>query len=73
MGDVANNPKVDLYAVFGKDPQYYGTVGLAWVGGACRGGRVRGQSKPVWIGTSFNEYRNTASASAAVKIEYRNI
>jgi len=70
MGDVANNPKVDLYAVFGKDPQYYGTVGLAWVGGACRGGRVRNEDGsimgPVWLGTSFNEHRNTASATAAV-------
>jgi len=70
MDDVEKNPKVDLYAVFGKDPQYYGAVGVAWVGGACRGGRVRNEDGsimgPVWLGTSFNEHRNTPSASAAV-------
>jgi len=48
--------KVDLYVAFGKDSEYYGTVGLAWVGGACN----------KFIKTSFNEYRNTPSESAMV-------
>merc|ERR1712001_4408 len=29
------DPKVDLCCAFGKDSDYWGTVGLAWVGGAC--------------------------------------
>ena len=57
--DVKNNPKVDLYVTFGKDPNYYGTVGLAWVGTAC---------KSDGYGTSFNEHRNTPAATAGVII-----
>ena len=48
---------VDLYAWFGKDPEYYGTVGLAWVGTACVN----------YYKTSFNEHRNTPVAMAWVK------
>jgi len=69
-GDSLNSPKVDLYVVFGRDPEYWGTVGLAWLGGACSANRVRQEDNsiigPVWLGTSFNEWRNTASATAAV-------
>jgi hypothetical protein len=64
LADVANNPKVDLYVTFGKDTEYYGTVGLAWVGGACSKGN--NQYGPMWSGTSFNEYRNTPTATAEV-------
>ena len=53
-----NDDTVDLYAWFGKDPEYYGTVGLAWVGGACND----------YIKTSFNEYRNTPVATAMVRM-----
>ena len=48
---------VDLYAAFGKDTEYYGVVGLAWVGTACIN-RYK---------TSFNEWRNTPTAMAWVK------
>ena len=49
--------KVDLYTWFGKDTAYYGTVGLAYVGGACT---------PT-IRASFNEWRNTAVETAMVR------
>ena len=75
MNDVKKNPKVDLYVTFGRDPAYYGTVGLAWTGGACKSGRGRNDDGSItpelWTGTSFNEWRKTASATAAVKIEYK--
>merc|ERR1712018_384537 len=48
--------KVDLYCAFGKDSSYYGTVGLAYVGGACN---------KQWK-TSFNEWRKTPSETAMV-------
>jgi len=73
------NAKVDLYAVFGRDPSTgWGAVGVAWVGGACSQGNVcaewqdqgdgtqkclRGET--VWLGTSFNEWSRTPSSSAA--------
>ena len=57
-GKEDNDAKVDLYAAFGKDSEYYGTVGLAWVGGACRE-----HDK-----TSFNEWRKTPVETAMVKI-----
>jgi len=55
-GKEDNDAKVDLYAAFGKDSEYYGTVGLAWVGGACRE-----HDK-----TSFNEWRKTPVETAMV-------
>lgn len=51
-----NDPDVDLYAWFGKDKDYWGTVGLAWVGGCCK----------THDKTSFNEWRKTAAATAMV-------
>lgn len=51
-----NDPSVDLYAWFGKDSSYYGTVGLAWVGGACNS----------YSQTSFNEWRKSAAETAMV-------
>jgi len=69
LNDVKKNPKVDLYVTFGRDPAYYGTVGLAWTGGACKSGRGRNDDGSItpelWTGTSFNEWRKTASATAA--------
>ena len=67
--DVKSNPKVDLYVVFGKDAndQMWNTVGMAWVGGACKQCNVRGASSPVWCGTSFNEWSRTPTATAAVR------
>merc|ERR1719216_530151 len=56
IGKDDGDKKVDLYCAFGKDSSYYGTVGLAWVGGACND----------YIKTSFNEYRNTPSETAMV-------
>ena len=53
-----NDRSIDLYAWFGKDPQYYGTVGLAWVGGACN----------QFIQTSFNEHRKTPVETAMVNL-----
>jgi len=50
------DPKVDLYTAFGKDNDYYGTVGLAWVGGACKEHKK----------TSFNEWRKTPAETAMV-------
>ena len=58
IGQSDADPKVDLYAAFGKDPQYYGTVGLAWVGGACN----------KYIKTSFNEWRKTPVETAMVRL-----
>merc|ERR1711997_61496 len=56
IGKDDGDKKVDLYVAFGKDSSYYGTVGLAWVGGACND----------FIKTSFNEYRNSPSETAMV-------
>jgi len=56
IGKDDGDKKVDLYCAFGKDSSYYGTVGLAWVGGACND----------YIKTSFNEYRNTESETGMV-------
>ena len=58
IGQDDADPKVDLYCAFGKDPEYWGTVGLAWVGGACND----------YTKTSMNEYRNTPAETAMVKI-----
>ena len=58
IGKDDGDKKVDLYCAFGKDSSYYGTVGLAWVGGACND----------YIKTSFNEYRNTPSETGMVDI-----
>jgi len=55
-GVADGDEKVDLYAWFGKDTNYWGTVGLAWVGGACSA-RIK---------TSFNEWRQTAVETAMV-------
>ena len=60
---MAKNPKVDLYAAFGKDVDYYGAVGLAWTGGACTQSWNYGA---MWAGTSFNEWRKTPTATAQV-------
>ena len=50
--------KVDLYAWFGKDYDYYRTIiGLAYVGGACTEG----------IRASFNEWRKTPVETAMVR------
>ena len=57
VGKKDGDAKVDLYVWFGKDSSYYGTVGLAWVGGACN----------EFIKTSFNEWRKTPTANAGVK------
>ena len=67
--DIKNNPKVDLYVVFGKDAndKVWNTVGMAWVGGACRECNVQGASTPIWCGTSFNEWSRTPTATAAVR------
>ena len=58
VGQADADDKVDLYAWFGKDSEYYGTVGLAYVGGACTD----------FIKTSFNEWRSTPTQTAWVKI-----
>jgi len=74
LNDVKSNPKVDLYVIFGKDadplPGQWVTVGKAWVGGACSGGNVCNDqscssTSKVWLGTSFNEWSSTPSATAA--------
>ena len=62
IGKDDGDKKVDLYVAFGKDSSYYGTVGLAWVGGACND----------FIKTSFNEYRNSPSETAMVMIYIKN-
>ena len=75
--DVKNNPKVDLYVIFGKDTEKYGTVGIAYVDGACRKQLVKKVQKgktffiPQWMGTSFNEWKPTPSATAAVFPKYK--
>ena len=46
--------KIDLYIAFGKDSEYYGTVGEAWVGGACT----------PYDMTSMNEWRRTPVETA---------
>ena len=61
IGKDDGDKKVDLYVAFGKDSSYYGTVGLAWVGGACND----------FIKTSFNEYRNSPSETAMVIIHIK--
>ena len=82
----SKNAKVDLYAVFGRDPCSVGdwcTVGSAWVGGACSEGNAclqwqdqgDGTKKcvrmtPIWSGTSFNEWSRTPSSSAVVFTKY---
>ena len=62
IGKDDGDKKVDLYVAFGKDSSYYGTVGLAWVGGACND----------FIKTSFNEYRNSPSETAMVITNMKN-
>ena len=62
IGKDDGDKKVDLYVAFGKDSSYYGTVGLAWVGGACND----------FIKTSFNEYRNSPSETAMVITNIKN-
>ena len=57
IGKSDGDPKIDLYAAFGKDSSYYGTIGLAYVGSACRTRYM----------TSFNEWRRTHSGTAFVK------
>ena len=56
IGEKDADQKVDLYVAFGKDPDYWGTVGLAWVGGACE----------PYHKTSMNEHRNTPAETAMV-------
>ena len=56
------DPKIDLYAWFGKDKDYGGVVGMAYLGGACRD-----ESK-----TSFNEWRKSATANAYVRLTNTN-
>ena len=63
IGKDDGDKKVDLYVAFGKDSSYYGTVGLAWVGGACND----------FIKTSFNEYRNSPSETAMVFIYIKKL
>ena len=71
MKEVKNNPKVDLFAAFGKDvdplPGTQVSVGEAYIGGACKKGYDMGDNKvPLWTGTSFNEWAKTPAASAVV-------
>ena len=71
MNDVKNNPKVDLFAAFGKDvdplPGIPVSVGEAYIGGACKKGYDMEDKKvPLWTGTSFNEWAKTPAASAVV-------
>ena len=56
IGKQDADPKVDLYVCFGRGPSYYGTVGLAWVGGACND----------FLKTSMNEWRKTPAETASV-------
>ena len=77
--DAKNNPKVDLYVIFGKDTEKYGAVGIAYVGGACKTQLVKKDENgkkvfvPQWMGTSFTEWRPTPSATAAVFPRYKNL
>ena len=57
-GEKDNDAKVDLYAAFGKDSEYYGEVGLAWLGGCCN----------QYYKTSFSEWRETPVETAYVNI-----
>ena len=50
------DPKVDLYACFGKDTSYWETIGLAYTGGACIDG----------FKTSMNEWRKTPAEQGLV-------
>ena len=54
IGQEDADPKIDLYIAFGKDSEYWGTVGLAWVGGACS----------PYLKTSMNEWRRTPVETA---------
>jgi len=57
--DKKRAPKVDLYAVFGKDYQLHGTIGLAWTGG------LGATIQYGWYGgVSFSEWRPTPTATA---------
>ena len=56
IGQQDADPKVDLYIAFGRDSEYYGTVGLAWTGGACSS----------YHKTSMNEWRRTPAETATV-------
>ena len=56
-GQDDGDAKVDLYVWFGKDPDYWGTIGLAWVGTACVN----------YHKTSFNEWRKTPVENAYVR------
>ena len=59
--DKKRAPKVDLYAVFGKDYQLPGTIGLAWTGG------LGATIQYGWYGgVSFSEWRPTPTATAFV-------
>lgn len=51
------DPTVDLYAWFVDDPEYWGTVGVAWVGTACL----------PYYKTSMNEHRDTPTEMAWVR------
>jgi hypothetical protein len=51
-----NDYAVNMYAWFGKDTAYYGTVGLAYLGGTCTYTQR----------ASFNEWRNTPVETAMV-------
>jgi len=54
IGEEDADRKIDIYIAFGKDSEYYGKVGEAWVGGAC---------KP-YLKTSMNEWRRTPVETA---------
>ena len=59
--DKRRDPKVDLYAVFGKDYQLHGTIGLAWTGG------LGATIQYGWYGgVSFSEWRPTPTETAFV-------
>ena len=72
LNDYKINPKMDVFVAFGYDPPRYGmsSVGVAWVGTACkkspRSGNCGGQD--IWGGTSFNEYQSTPAATAEVQL-----
>ena len=71
LKDVKNNPKVDLFAAFGKDvdplPGTRVKVGEAFIEGACNKWTLK-EYGPIWAGTSFNEWARTPSATAMVYI-----
>ena len=45
-----------------KDPQFFGTIGIAWVGTLCRSNNWKGYK------ASINEKRESAISSAEVRI-----